>query len=71
MENEVPFGPSPQKAPGYKRYGYTHKSPVSSAERYWSVAGAVNKIHHRSLPFTTVLYKLATAEAAPYTLDHR
>ena len=32
--------------------------------------GAVNKIHHRSLPFTTALHKSATAKATPYTLDH-
>ena len=38
------------------------KSPVTPAERCWSVAGAVNKIHHRSIPFTTALHTLATAK---------
>ena len=32
--------------------------------------GAVNKIHHRLLPFTTALHKLATAKATPYMLGH-
>ena len=30
------------------------KGPVSPPELCWSVPGAVKKIHHRSLPFTTV-----------------
>ena len=30
------------------------KGPVSPPEVCWSVPGAVKKIHHRSLPFTTV-----------------
>ena len=34
-------------------------------------AGAVNKIHHRSIPFTTALNTLATIKATLYMLGHR
>ena len=37
----------------------------------WSVAGALNKIHHRSIPFTNTLHTLAIAKATPYMLGHR
>ena len=44
---------------------------VTPAERCWSGPGAVKKIHHRSLPFTTVHHRLTTVRATPYTLGHR